>query len=133
LFPLDEPFRVGCQEPDISAPRENATLVMLARNEDLEGAKITIKSVEEKFNKWYKYPIVFLNDREWSAEFKQKEGAMVSGKATFETIPDDQWGYPDFIDKDKARESIKEQGRKGLLNAGHESCHHMCRFYSGCI
>ncbi|KAG9694066.1 kinase-like protein, partial [Aureobasidium melanogenum] len=40
------------------------------------------------------------------------------------------WGYPDHIDQDAARIQIKEQGDRGLVHAGQESYHHMCRFYS---
>ncbi|KAH0165522.1 nucleotide-diphospho-sugar transferase, partial [Aureobasidium melanogenum] len=40
------------------------------------------------------------------------------------------WGYPDHIDQDAARAQIKEQGDRGIVHAGQESYHHMCRFYS---
>ncbi|KAG9730592.1 nucleotide-diphospho-sugar transferase, partial [Aureobasidium melanogenum] len=40
------------------------------------------------------------------------------------------WGYPDHVDQDAARAQIKEQGDRGIVHAGQESYHHMCRFYS---
>lgn len=49
---LDGPFSTSCQEPDISAPRENAALVMLARNSELEQAKTTVRNIERAFNSW---------------------------------------------------------------------------------
>ena len=130
-IPLDEPFQIGCEEPDVHAPRENATLIMLARNEDLAGAKLAMQNIEDRFNRWFHYPIVFLNDREWTTMFKTELSSIASGKITFDTLTSDQWGYPDSVDQQKARESMKEQASNGILYAEHESYHHMCRFYSG--
>lgn len=129
--PLDTPFITTCREPDITAPREKAAAIMLARNEDLAGAKQTIESWEQQFNQWFHYPVVFLNDKSWSKEFIKELSAIASGKAIFETVPQSMWDYPDFIDKDAAKASIDEQGRKNLFKAGDESYHHMCRFFSG--
>jgi hypothetical protein len=49
--------------------RANATFYMLCRNSDLEGALMSIKHIEERFNWRYGYPWVFLNDEEWDEEF----------------------------------------------------------------
>lgn len=61
---VDPPFHAGCLEPDVQAEgeRENAALVMLARNGDLDDVRHTINSVEDRFNRWFHYPYVFLND-----------------------------------------------------------------------
>lgn len=128
---LDAPFSAKCQEPDVSAPRENAVLVMLARNSELEKAKSTVESVERAFNRWYNYPIVFLNDEPWSNEFVQQLNETSSGLATFEVIPESSWGFPAWVDVDSARQAIVEQGKKGIPYAGREGYHHMCRFFSG--
>ncbi len=50
--------------------RANATFVMLTRNSDLEGAMDSIRSIEDRFNARHGYPYVFLNDEEFSDEFK---------------------------------------------------------------
>lgn len=128
---LDAPFATSCQEPDLSAPRENAVLVMLARNSELEKAKSTVESVERAFNRWYNYPIVFLNDEPWSNEFVQQLNETSSGLATFEVIPQGDWTFPDWVDVESARQSIVEQGKTGVPYAGREGYHHMCRFFSG--
>lgn len=130
---VDAPFVTGCVEPDISAPRENATLLMLARNEDLEGAKFAVRSLEAQFNRWFNYPYVFLNDKPWSKEFVDEVGRLASGKVVFETIDAESWGFPESINKDEARKSMVRQGKTGLPYAGKESYHHMCRFYSGYV
>lgn len=132
---LDAPFYTSCQEPpdpnDKSRARANAALVMLVRNKELDGALKTVASVERKFNRWFRYPIVFLNDEPWTDEFKNAMTAAVSGEVSFEVIPSEQWTFPAWMDRDAARASIKSQGRWMIKFAGLESYHHMCRFYSG--
>ena len=49
--------------------RANATFVILARNSDLEGTIRAIKSIEDRFNRNYGYPYVFLNDEPFSINF----------------------------------------------------------------
>lgn len=129
--PEDRPFYTSCQEPNVSAPRENAVLVMLARNEELHKAKHSIDSVERHFNRWFNYPVVFLNDEPWDDDFVEVLNASVSGGATFEVIPNGKWGFPDWMDATAARASIAEQGAEGIKYAGKETYHHMCRFFSG--
>ncbi|KAF2260841.1 glycolipid 2-alpha-mannosyltransferase [Lojkania enalia] len=129
--PLDTPFQVGCREPKTDAPRENATIIMLARNEDLDSAIATIQSLEDHFNRWFHYPVVFLNDQQWSNEFITKMTETVSGEAKFEVIPSEMFDYPEWINKDDAKASMATQDANGIHRGGMESYHHMCRFYSG--
>lgn len=128
---VDGPFETGCREPDTSQPREKAALVMLTRNKELEQAKHSVESIERHFNRWYHYPIVFFNDEEWDQRFIDELNATVSGEARFEVIPQDVWSFPPWIDVDKAKASIKDQGERGIAYGGLEGYHHMCRFYSG--
>ncbi|KAG9672686.1 glycosyltransferase family 15 protein, partial [Aureobasidium melanogenum] len=60
----------------------------------------------------------------------QGVSSIVSGQTIFDTISPEMWGYPDHVDQDAARAQIKEQGDRGIVHAGQESYHHMCRFYS---
>lgn len=58
--------------PDDDIPRlANATLLMLARNSDLKMAANSVIELEKKFNQYFGYPWVFLNEVEFSDEFKQ--------------------------------------------------------------
>lgn len=104
---------------------------MVARNNEVESASKSVASLEKQFNRWYNYPIVFLNDVAWDQAFIDALSKVSSGKASFEVIPKDLWSYPDFIDQDKARTSMAEQQARGMLYSGMESYHHMCRFNSG--
>ncbi|KAI0457718.1 glycolipid 2-alpha-mannosyltransferase [Xylaria acuta] len=128
---LDAPFSTSCQEPDVAAERENAVIVMLARNKERQKAKKTIRSVEAQFNKWFNYPIMFLNDEPWDPRFVTELNETAGGKGIFEVIPMEHWTYPDWLDQETAKDSIKQQGKAGAPHAGQEGYHHMCRFYSG--
>jgi hypothetical protein len=134
-YDLDEPFYTSCQDPMANAerPRESAALVMLARNKELAKAIKTVQSIERHFNRWFRYPIVFLNDEPWSDDFIHAMNSTVSGEARFEVIPRGEWMFPEFVNEDAARASMAEQGKEGILYAGMETYHHMCRFYSGFV
>jgi len=126
----DTPFYKQCQEPKVDAPRENAALVMLVRNKELYDALRTVKSIEDHFNQWFHYPIVFMNDEPFDDDFITAMNKTVSGGARYELIPKPQWTFPEWMDVKDAKSSIAAQGRAGILYAGMETYHHMCRFYS---
>jgi len=69
----DEESGVYDGAPTAAAPvrhRQNATLVMLASNSDIEGAVQSVHEMEVRFNRKYKYPWIFLNDDPFSDDFK---------------------------------------------------------------
>ncbi len=127
----DPPFQMGCREPNTNAPRANATIIMLAQNEDLEKAVAAIESLEEHFNRWYHYPITFLNNEPWSQDFKDALKKVASGKVHFEVLAPEVFDFPDWMDKKEAKEMLAEQKSHNVYKGGSESYHHMCRFYSG--
>jgi len=127
----DKPFVVGCLEPQTDTPRANAAFVVLARNSEIDGVIQSVKSIERHFNRWYNYPYVFLNDEEFDENFKSTIKRYTSGSVEFGSIPKDMWGFPDWVDKDEAKEAIAKQGDQAIMYGGMESYHHMCRFYSG--
>lgn len=110
---------------------ENATFVTLSRNEELESLLPTIENVEQRFNHRFHYGWVFLNDKEFSDEFKEKVTAAVSGPVQFGLVPTEHWGYPDFIDQEKAKVERAQMAKDGVIYADSESYRHMCRFESG--
>jgi len=140
---LDPPAQETCVEPEIEAastPRQSAAIFMLARNSEVDDAIHAVRSLETQFNQWFQYPWIFLNDVEWSEEFKTKVGAETSGKAVFETIDKSMWDWPEhFTENDK--QSAKKTWKKMydamdeiFQNGTHvlkEGYHHMCRFNSG--
>lgn len=106
---------------------------MLAKNSELKEANHTVASLEKHFNRWFHYPIVFLNDEPFDDRFIEALNSTASGGATFEVIPQEDWTYPTWINQTAAKSSIVEQGARGTMHAGQEGYHHMCRFYSGSV
>ncbi len=124
-------FVTGCLEPKTDGPRANAALVVLARNQELEGVVQSIKSMERHFNRWFHYPYVFLNDGDFDQTFKETIVNHTSARVEFGKIDPVMWGYPDWVDLETAKEGIRKQGDAAIMYGGMESYHHMCRFYSG--
>lgn len=127
----DAPFYIGCREPDVDAPRADAAFVMLARNSELEDVVSSMKLLERHFNQWFKYPWVFLNDEEFDETFKQTVQKHTNAAVEFGVVPQEQWNFPDSIDKDELYELLQGQGDREIMYGQMESYHKMCRFYLG--
>lgn len=111
--------------------RENATFIVLASNKDLDSLATTITSYEARFNHKYGYHWLFLNDDEFTQEFKDIIGNLVSGEAEFARIPHAMWSFPDWVSPEVAKAAFQKQEAKHASKSGMESYHHMCRFESG--
>lgn len=108
-----------------------ATFVSLARNSDLVSLLGSIRQVEDRFNNKFNYDWVFLNNEEFSDEFKEVTSGLVSGTTKYGLIPEEQWSFPPWIDQEKAaltREKMKEQQ---IIYGDSQSYRHMCRYESG--
>ena len=127
----DKVFVTGCLEPQAQGPRANAAFVVLAREKELEGVIQSVKSIERHFNRWFHYPYVFLNDGDFSADFKATIANYTSAPVEYGKIDPSMWGYPEWVDASVAKEGINKQGDAAIMYGGMESYHHMCRFYSG--
>lgn len=82
------------------------------RNRDLYSLAESIKSVEDRFNSKFNYDWVFLNDEEFTDEFKNVTSALVSGTTKYGVIPKEHWSFPDWIDEEKAAQVRKEMVRR---------------------
>lgn len=111
--------------------RANATFVTLARNEDIWQLVKSIRHVEDRFNRKYKYDWVFLNDNDFNDEFKKMTTTLISGTVKFGKIPKEHWGFPDWIDQDKAGRTREQMREKNIIYGDSISYRHMCRFESG--
>lgn len=108
---------------------ENATMVMLVRNSELEGALQSMRSLEDRFNRHYKYPYVFLNEVPFSDEFKERTSLMASGETYYELIPEKDWLPPPHIDEDKLNQNIEKS--QDIIYGWSKSYRNMCHFNSG--
>lgn len=112
-------------------PKEKATFVTLARNSDLYSLISSITGIEDRFNKHFQYNWVFLNDEEFTEEFKRVTSALVSGETEYGLIPKEHWSFPEWIDLDKAAKVRKEMAEKQIIYGDSVSYRHMCRYESG--
>ena len=71
LRPLGRPTSFDEPSQPIRDGTANAVMLMLARNSELEGAVSSVRQLEEKFNRRYHYPWVFLNEEPFTEEFKR--------------------------------------------------------------
>ena len=111
--------------------RVKATFVSLARNSELYDLIQAIRRVEDRFNRKFNYDWVFLNDEDFTQEFKDLTTAIVSGKTKYGKIPKEHWSYPEWIDQKKAAETRRVMKEKNIIYGDLESYRHMCRFESG--
>lgn len=114
-------------KPRLNGTRENAAFVVLVRNEDLDSMRDTMQQLESRFNRKYGYPWIFLNDQPFDDRFKDFTSGLASGETFYGTLNSTMWGYPDWIDQDKARECREAMEQDGVIYGGSESYRHMCR------
>ncbi|KAF8503543.1 glycosyltransferase family 15 protein [Russula emetica] len=88
--------------------RANATIVMLARNGDLPGVVKSLKQMEDRFNKRFRYPYTFLNEEAFSDQFKE----------CFGLIPHDHWYQPDSIDEERASAAREQMANNNVIYGG---------------
>lgn len=69
--PLSEEYYHPQKVADPLTRKANATFVVLARNSDIQGVVKSMKQAEDRFNKEFNYPWVFLNEAEFDDEFKK--------------------------------------------------------------
>ncbi|KAG2178701.1 hypothetical protein INT44_001854 [Umbelopsis vinacea] len=122
------------QQPLVTTPNNTtstvkAAFVVLVRNSELDDLRSAMRQMEDRFNHRYNYPWVFLNDADFSDEFMAKTKGIASGNTFYGKVDDTMWGYPEWIDQDKAGET--RENMKEVIYGDSESYRHMCRFQSG--
>jgi alpha 1,2-mannosyltransferase len=107
--------------------RVKAAFVILTRNSELEALRKTMQQLEARFNHKFQYPYVFLNDVEFTEEFKTLTRSMTDAEIKYGLIPKEHWSYPDWIDIKKADESRHKMGAANIIYGDSLSYRHMCR------
>jgi len=76
-------------------------------------------------------PYVFLNEEEFTEEFKRRISVLSSSKMEFGLIPKEHWFQPDSIDEERARKARERMASDGIIYGGSLPYRNMCRFNSG--
>ncbi|KAG1905609.1 glycosyltransferase family 15 protein [Suillus fuscotomentosus] len=111
--------------------KANASFVMLVRNSDLSGIMSSMKQIEDRFNRKFQYPYVFLNDEPFTQNFKDHIQALTNTTVEFGVIPSDHWHQPSWVDEDRASKSRDDMVRNNVIYGGSVPYRNMCRFNSG--
>ena len=84
------------------------------------------QNLEQRFNKDFNYPWLFLNEEPFTQEFKERTTIATSGKTYYGFVDESMWSYPTWINQTKAAEM--RESMSGLPYGASESYRHMCRF-----
>ncbi|CAK5279941.1 unnamed protein product [Mycena citricolor] len=113
--------------------RASAVFVILARNSDLTGMTFTMSQLEARFNHKFGYPYVFLNDVEFTEEFKRSHlrrsgnhvlktssnvTALTKAPVQFGLVPPSHWNPPPWIDEERAARAREKMAKHRVLYGG---------------
>ncbi|KAG1125306.1 hypothetical protein G6F42_008830 [Rhizopus arrhizus] len=111
--------------------REKAVIVILVRNNELNPMRRTLREFEDRFNRKFNYPYVFLNDEPFSDEFKQSISALTKAEIEFGLVPQEMWSVPGHVNETLMHHQLDDYASRNVMYGGSLSYRHMCRFNSG--
>ncbi|KAI9193322.1 nucleotide-diphospho-sugar transferase [Polychytrium aggregatum] len=114
-----------------SKRREKAVIVVLCRNKDLDDIRRTIREFEDRFNRRYLYPYVFINDQPFTSKFMDFVSRSTMAQTEFYLIDEGTWEVPGWINQTAADMARAKMEKDGIIYGGNLNYRHMCRWYSG--
>lgn len=127
----DQYTTVESEESLFDEDREKAVIVILVRNNELAAMRRTLRQFEDRFNRKYNYPYVFLNDEPFTDEFKYAISAMTNAEIKFGLVPSSMWSVPDHVNETVMNAQLADYAARNIMYGGSLSYRHMCRFNSG--
>lgn len=112
---------------EIKKSRVKAAFVILARNSNLDGVRQSIRQMEDRFNRKFNYPYVFLNDDDFTEEFKELTSSLTKADTFYGKIDESQWSFPSWIDQGRAEETRIRMAKQNIIYGDSISYRHMCR------
>ena len=109
-------------------PRENGVILVFARNIDLYKLTETMWSVEQRFNKKYKYNWLIVSDALHNRNFKATVLSLSSGNVEFAKVP--RLTYPPNIDKARMKDSRKAFRQQSIVFRKTIKMRHQQRFWA---
>ncbi|TYJ59211.1 hypothetical protein B9479_000200 [Cryptococcus floricola] len=111
--------------------RAKAAFVILSRNSDLWQILDSMRQMEDRFNHWARYDYVFLNDDDFTEEFKRYTQALTKAKCHYGKVDAEDWNQPSWIDEEKATAARQKLVEAKVIYGDSVPYRNMCRFYSG--
>nr|GAT52212.1 alpha-1,2-mannosyltransferase [Mycena chlorophos] len=105
-----------------STRRASAAIVILCRNDQIPGVRMSMALLEQRFNHKYHYPYVFLNEVPFSEEFKRNVSVATRSSFEFGLIEPEHWFQPDWIDEEKAAKARKQMKSNKVLYGVFRAC-----------
>lgn len=84
---VPDEYRIPASNTTYTGRKANAAFVLLARNSDLSGVVSSMKQMEDRFNKKFQYPYVFLNEEPFTDDFKKCASLCLCGYLTANLDP----------------------------------------------
>ncbi|KAI8390989.1 glycolipid 2-alpha-mannosyltransferase-domain-containing protein [Radiomyces spectabilis] len=129
---LQVPIDTHSKNGGINESRKaNAVIVVLCRNDELLPMRRTLREFEDRFNRKYQYPYVFLNDVPFSDKFVRSISSMTDAKVEFGLVPSEMWSVPSFVNETLMQSQLQDYADRNIMYGGSLSYRHMCRFNSG--
>jgi len=93
---------------EIMVGKANACILVVLDESELNKWRPTMRQIEDRFNKKYKYPYLFLSPLPYSPRFKLLIASLTTSKIEFGRIPHKQWKIPSHVDFNKARKARED-------------------------
>lgn len=90
-----------------------------------------MRNLEDSFNRRDRYPYIIFSDQDLSDEFKELASAITRATVRFEKIPKEMFGYPPFVDQEKAAKAREDM--KSTIFGDSEDYRFLARFMAGTI
>ncbi|KAH9478013.1 Glycolipid 2-alpha-mannosyltransferase 1 [Psilocybe cubensis] len=103
--PIPDEYYLPKNENTSPTRKANAAILMLARNSDLNGVVTSVKQMEDRFNKKFQYPYIFLNEQPFEEAFITRVTELTDAEVKFGIIPKEHWVQPEYIDEARAAAS----------------------------
>lgn len=102
---------------------------MVVENTQLQKARESIRSIQDRFNSNSSYPWIILNSQKFTPEFKKyiKLAALPSTHIYFGQIDLEAWSLPYWIDSDRVDNAMKHMLHYQIENANSQYYHKLQR------
>ncbi|KAJ2144267.1 alpha-1,2-mannosyltransferase ktr1 [Coemansia sp. RSA 564] len=111
---------------------QRAAMVALVRNSELQGIRSTVRQMDDRFNNKYGYPYIFLNDEDFTEEFKEGIRTLTTAPVYFGKLSTEHWGLSPYVTEEKVQEALKLNQNR-YMYGGSYSYRLMCRYQSGFV
>ncbi|KAI8144651.1 nucleotide-diphospho-sugar transferase [Fennellomyces sp. T-0311] len=104
---------------------------MIAENSDLQSARASMRSVEDRFNHQFGYPWVILSSRYISPEFRKYITMITDAPVYFGKIDLEAWVQPHWVSTDLAEMAMQALDARGIRYGSSLSFRQRARYHAG--